>query len=77
MSPSGSLSFVRTLPVVEPFSEALPVSAVADGPGFVTFQVNVCDVVAPYGSVAVIVTEYGPVTLAELSIVPLMTPVVG
>ena len=80
VSPSGSVSSapsVRTLPVAVAFSVVEPLSSVAVGAGLATFQVKVCEVAAPLGSVPVIVTEYGPVTLALAAIVPVMTPVVG
>ena len=52
-----------------------PLSLVAVGAGFVTVHVNVCDVVALAGSVAVIVTLYGPPTEAFAAIVPVISPV--
>ncbi len=76
-SPSGSVSFVPTLPLVEAFSVVEPLSLIAVGAGFVTVHVKVCDVATPLGSVPVIVTEYGPVTLALAAIVPVTMPVVG
>ncbi len=80
-SPSGSVSapapVVRTLPPVEAFSVMAALSLFATGAGFVTFQVNVCEVCAPDGSVAVIVTVYGPPTEALGSMVPVMRPVFG
>ena len=75
VSPSGSVSSVRTLPVVIEFSAVLKLLATAVGPGLVTVHVNVCEVVAPDGSVAVTVTVYGPEALADGSITPVMTPV--
>ncbi len=77
VSPSGSVSLLITLPVVVDPAATVPVSATAVGAGLMTFQTNVCDVVTPDGSVAVMTTVYGPETLADGSIVPVMTPVFG
>ncbi len=80
VSPSGSLSTVpcvSTLPLAVAFSVVVKLSSTAVGAGLATFQVKICEVVAPHGSVAVIVTVYGPPMLAEGSIVPVMTPVAG
>ncbi len=59
------------------FSVVAPLSLVAVGAGLVIVHVNVRDVVALALSVAVTVTEYGPVTEALFAIVPLITPVVA
>ena len=77
VSPSGSVSLVITLPDAVAFSVVEFVLALAVGAGFVTVQTKVCAVAAPFGSVPVIVTLYGPPTLALAAIVPVMTPVVG
>ncbi len=44
---SGSVSFVRTLPLAVEFSVVAPPSLLAVGAGFVTVQMKLCDVVAP------------------------------
>ncbi len=77
VSLSGSVSFVSTLPVAFAFSVVDPASATAVGAGLVTVHVKLRVVVAPCGSVAVTLTENGPLTEALLAIVPLMMPFVG
>ena len=78
-SPSGSTSFAKTLTLVGAESSAtVTASLCAVGAGLLTVHVNAVETVPPgLPSLAVTVTEYGPDCDALLSIVPLMTPVVG
>jgi len=76
-SPSGSLSFVATVPETAVPVVVLTASSFAFGAGLVTFKVKVVVTRAPYASVTVTVTVYGPEALALLSRVPDMSPVVG
>ena len=87
-SPSGSLSAplplsAKTLPIAAvSFSEAVMLSSTASGAGFVTVSSNVSVMVPPSPSSAVTVIVYtpslfGPPCEAELSSVPVISPVAG